>query len=61
MGYKREDFKHYKVTWPDGYVSTFAHLKRYDATEEEIKGSLIMRDTRNPTDFMSPVKVKRVK
>lgn len=50
--------KHYKVTWPGGFVSTFQHAKDLNFTEKGIKETLPMRKNGR---IVHPVKVKRIK
>ncbi len=58
--YKSEDFKHYKVTWPNGISSTFSHFKAGTFGEPEIKNLLVMHDSKRDKT-MKPVKVTRTK
>lgn len=52
--------KHYKVTWQNGRVTSFAYSKEFSLTAEFIKAILTNRHAKNPEE-PKPLKVTRVK
>ncbi len=61
LKFRPEDSKRYRVTYPDGYVSTFTCLKEENGgvTEEFLKDILFIKGKNGK--LIKPVKVKRIK